>query len=237
VGRYTFLNLPSPATYTVTFAKAGFVGQTRLADLDPLAGQNDVSGVDASLIRSTATIGGVVHSAAGTPIPGATLVLTDGTVTRRLLTAHDPPGRFEFSPVDPGAYTLSASLPGTAPSILLVNVVAAEVRDNVNITLNAQASLTGRVLLLDRTTGVFNPYVGATVRLFPAENFPDGEALVVVATDLDGRYTFAGLDAPDDFVVAVYAAATASDALDSELVATQPSEAVTVPDFRLRRAS
>jgi hypothetical protein len=236
VGRYTFLNLPSPATYTVTFSKPGLVGQTRLEDLDPLAGRIDVTGVDATLIRSTATINGLVHSVAGSPIPGATLVLTDGTTTRQLLSANDPRGRFEFSGVEPGAYTLSASLPGTTPSILLVNVAASEVRD-VDITLDAQASLTGRVFLLDPTTGTFNPFVGATVRLFLAENFPAGESLVVAATDVDGRYRFAGLDAPDDFVVAVYAAATSSDPLDSELVQTHPSEEVTVPDFRLRRPS
>jgi hypothetical protein len=236
VGRYRFVNLPAPATYTVTFAKAGLAGQSRLEDLDPLAGRTDVTGVDASMIRSTATIRGVVRSVAGTPIPGATLVLTDGAATRRLLSAHEPQGRFEFSAVEPGAYTLSASLPGTTPSILLVNVAAAEA-PNLDITLASQASLTGRVLLLDRETGTFNPFVGATVRLYLAENFPAGEALLTTATDVNGSYTFADLDAPEDFVVAVYAAATSTDALDSELVQTQPSERVTVPDFRLRRAS
>jgi hypothetical protein len=223
VGHYTFTNLPSPATYTVTFAKPGFVGQTRLEDLDPQAGRIDVAGVDASLIPSRATIQGIVRNFAGTPVAGAKLVLTDGTTTRELRSANEPAGRFEFSAVEPGAYTVSASVPGTSPTVLLVNVAASDVSD-LDIALDVEASLFGRVNRRDAETGVCNPWLRtASVRLFLAENFPHGDPLKVTTTDGRGVYEFGDLDAPDDFVIAVYSSASSADALGSQLVQTIPS--------------
>jgi hypothetical protein len=231
VGHYTFTNLPSPATYTVTFAKPGLVAQTRLEDLDADAGRINVTGVDASLIPSTATIEGIVRNFVNTPVAGAKLVLTDGTNTRELRSANDPDGRFKFTAVEPGAYTLSASLPGTSPAVLLVNVAAADVRD-LDIALDAQASLVGRVLLRsDAPPHECSPFIGISVRLFLAENFPNGDPLLETVTDRQGRYVFADLEAPDDYVVAVYSSPTAADALDSQLTQTEPSHRVPVEDF------
>ena len=80
------------------------------------------------------------------------------------------------------------------------------------------------------------PFANATVRLFPAAAFPSGPSQAT-ATDAAGNYRFAGLTAPDDFVVAVYASPTAGSALDSELVQTQPSTAVQVPTFQIRQVN
>jgi Carboxypeptidase regulatory-like domain len=231
VGQYTFTNLPEPATYTVTFSKPGFVGQTRLEDLDPQAGRIDVTGVDASLIRSTATIRGVVRNFAGTPVAGAALVLTDGTTTRELRSANEPDGRFEFSAVEPGTYTLSASVRGTSPTVLLVNVAASDVSD-LDIALDVQASLFGRVNRRDAETGACNPWIRtASVRLFVAETFPHGDPVKVTTTDGRGFYAFDDLDAPEDFVVAVYSSETSADALVSRLVQTIPSRHRKVDPF------
>jgi hypothetical protein len=73
------------------------------------------------------------------------------------------------------------------------------------------------------------------VRLFVPANFPGSAAAAAVSTttDANGNYVFTAVDAPFDYVVAVYAAADAADPLDSEVVRTQPSTAVTAPVFRI----
>ncbi|MET0459709.1 MAG: carboxypeptidase-like regulatory domain-containing protein, partial [Ilumatobacteraceae bacterium] len=249
VGTYVFDSLPVPATYTITFSKPGLLSQTRLVDLDPLAGRGSAFGIDARMVPSTAIVRGIVRTTSGVPVPGASVQLNDGSESRDLLSADDPLGRFEFSGVDPGAYTLTASRPGTSPSVLLVNVIAADVVD-LTVNLEPQASLFGRVLVLDPTTGQFVPFApcavppvagppcGAVVRLFDAGDFPGlpSQAIATAATDAEGAYTFASLPAPDDFVVSVYVG-EATDPLDSVLEQTQPSQAVEVPTFQIRQAS
>ncbi len=234
VGTYLIENLPVPATYTVTFSRQGLVSQVFSDDLDPDTGRADLTGVDATLVPQTAVVRGVVRGVDGTPVALATLTLTDGTNNLTLLSANDPLGSFEFANLAPGAYTLTASLPGTSPVVVLANVVPSDVKD-FDLRLEQQASLTGQVLRLDQTTGGFVPFAGATVRLFVPANFPGSAAAAAFATttDANGNYTFTAVDAPFDYVVAVYAGADAADPLDSELVRTQPSTAVVAPTFRI----
>jgi hypothetical protein len=234
VGTYLIENLPVPATYTVTFSRLGLVSQVFSEDLDPATGRADLVGVDATLVPQTAIARGIVRGVDGTPVPFATLTLTDGTNTRTLLSATDPVGAFEFANLAPGAYTLTASLPGTSPVVVLVNLVPSDVKD-FDLRLEQQASLNGQVLRLDPTTEQYVPFAGATVRLFVPQNFPGAAAAAAfsTATDANGNYTFAAVDAPFDYVVAVYASGDAADPLDSELVRTQPSTAVVAPTFRI----
>ncbi len=238
VGTYVLEDLAVPATYTITFSKEGFVSQTRLEDLDGRTGASALTGIDARLVPSTAIIRGVVQSTSGAPVAGATVALSDGSVTKQMLSADDPLGRFEFSGVKPGAYTLTASLPGTSPAVRLVNVIAADVTD-LTVTLQQQASLFGRVLRLDPATGQMVPFDGAVVRLYDAAAFPapPTPAIPTVRTGPDGSYSFAALPAPADFVVAVYVNENSGDALDSVLVQTQPSAAAEVPTFNIRVVS
>jgi hypothetical protein len=225
VGHYTFRDLPAPATYTVSFSKPGLVGQTRLEVLDPQRGQADVEGVDASLIRSTATIRGTVTNFHGRPVAQATVVLTDGTTTRQLLSADEPAGRFEFSGVAPGAYTLSASLPDTSSSVALVDVAAAEVLP-VPMALDARASITGTVQHWDAEAKECADTAGWIVRLFVAVDFPAGEEQDHDTTDSSGFFTFSHVDAPEDYVVAVYDPESPLEEVDSRFVSTKPSKPV-----------
>ncbi len=235
VGSYIFEALPVPATYTITFSREGLLSQTRLEALDGRTGRSNVTGVDTRMVPSTATVGGTVRNAEGQPIAGATVELSDGTDTREVLSADDPVGRFSFSNVEPGAYTLTGTLQGTSPTVTLVNVVAADVVDQ-DIVLQPQASLFGTVLRLDPQTDEFVPFAGAVVRLYVPAAFPGTpqQALAVATTAADGSYSFTQLDAPSDFVVAVYTSETSAEVLDSALVQTQPSAAAEVPTFRIR---
>lgn len=233
VGTFRVEQLPIPASYTVTFSGPGLLGQVRLADLDARAGRVDLTGVDAVLRQDRSVVRGVVRLADDTLVSGATVELTDGTTTYEFLTADDPLGAFEFAGVPPGAYTLTAGRTGTTPVVVLVNVQASEVEE-VDLRLGAQASLSGQVLRVDGPNGE-EPFAGATVRLFATDAFPGAPAaaLASVVTDDAGNYSFTGLDAPEDYVVAVYVAADSADPVDSALVVTEPSTDVDVPTFRV----
>jgi hypothetical protein len=232
VGAYGFGGLPVPATYTLTFSRAGYVTQSRLVELGGATAPSAATGIDVQLVSSTAVIRGVIRGAGGQPVSGATVILSDGAVALQVLSADDPLGRFEFRDVAPGSYTLTASLTGTSPAVRLVTVFANEVRE-LDVQLEPQASLSGLVLRVDN--GIETPYVGAVVRLYPPAAFPGPPTSAIAQTVVgaDGRYTFTQLEAPADFVVAVYNAATASDALDSRLVQSQPSAAAEVPVIRI----
>ena len=223
-----------PATYTVTFAKPGLVSLVRVQDLDPANGTADTVGVDVELVSATATVQGVVRGVDGTPVAGATVQLGDGTTTRTFTTANDPLGRFVFSGVNPGAYTLNANLPGSSQAVLLINVVANDTIEK-DITLSEQASAKGQVLLLNPATQLYEPFPNAVVRLFLTANFPGpaSSAVATVTTDLNGVYEFKALVAPQNYVVAVYQTVASPDPLDSQLILTQPSTQFPVPTFQI----
>jgi Carboxypeptidase regulatory-like domain len=235
VGRYGFENLPSPATYTLTFSKDGYVSQTLVEDLGAAGAPGPLTGADATLVVSTAVVSGTVFSAANQPFTGASVSLSDGSVTKQVTSANSPPGRFEFTGVKPGAYTLKATARGTSDAVRLVNVLPADVED-IAMMLQAQASLAGTVLRLDPETEQFVPFSGAVVRLYAVDAFPGAPSSALAATTAaaDGTYSFPELEAPVDFVVAVYSAVTSSDPLDSVLVRSQQSAVTTVPTFQIQ---
>lgn len=225
-GTYSFGGLEAPGTYTLTFSGAGTIPQVRVVDLDPASGIQEATGIDVSLSYESTLVAGVVRGPDGNPLGQATITLTDGKDDRIVLSADDPRGRFAFSNVSPGAYTLTASRPGTVPVTVLVNVAASTPVGALDLTLGEQASFYGTVVGFDPA----NPVV---VRLFLPEQFPQGQALATVTVDEGGNYTFAGLDAPANYIVAVYPGASAADPLDSQVVVSRPGEPVAIEPFVL----
>jgi len=228
-GTWSVDDLPAPGSYTVTFARAGYVSQTRLITL---AGAGaTTTGVDAALVSASATVSGLVTDASGNPLALAGVELTDGVTTRTVKTADDPAGRFSLTGVAPGSYTLTVSFTGATPVVQVVTVQAGETRD-LPLQLGRQAALTGRVVTPDGA-----PFPGLEVRLYDPNAFPSTSTNVPkVTTGPDGTYTFTSIAAPADFVVAVFASSSSVDPLDVELVASVPGSEVTVPDFVISQA-
>jgi hypothetical protein len=225
-GTYSFTGLEAPGTYTLTFSGEGLVSQVRVVDLDPLSGTDHVTGVDVSLVRQRRTVAGIVRDPDRSPAAQATVTLSDGTNTRTVLSADEPAGRFEFSNVAPGSYTLTASRTGAEPVTVLVNVTATTPTPMLDLQLGPQASITGRVTGFDPTRQT------AVVKLFEPALFPNNP-LTTVTTDATGRYTFFSLDAPTNYVVAVFAGESAADPLDSAVVPTAPGQQSTAPTFTI----
>ncbi len=234
IGTYLLEGLPIPATYTISFSRAGLVPQVRLQDLDPFNGTADASGLDATMFTATAVVKGVIRGSDGQPVALAEVVLSDGTTTRVLSTAHTPLGEFEFAAVPPGTYTLGASLPGTTSAVVLVNVSAAEIKE-LDIQLAPQASVFGLVMKFDIGLAQFVPFENATVRLFRAGDFPGspGLAFKEFTTGATGAYEFLELEAPADFVVAIYVNDISLNPLESRLLVTQPSFALSLDPFEI----
>lgn len=227
-GGYSFSGLEAPGTYTLTFTGEGLIPQVRVVDLDPLAGTENASGIDVSLSRERTAVTGVVRNVDGNPVPFAEVKLTNGADDRTMLTATSPVGQFDFSNVEPGAYTLTASLIGTEPVTVLVNVTPATPVAPLDVQLGAQATLSGTVLGFDPTARQ------VTVKLFLPAQFPNGTVLETTTTDSTGQYQFRNLAAPADFMVAVYAGPNAANPLDSAAVRTDPGANVVVPTFTVR---
>lgn len=232
VGTFLLQNIAAPGNYTVTFSRPGSATQSRLVVLDPLGGRLDLTGVDADLAAANSVVKGTVVSNDGTALPLAELTLTDGRTTRTVRSASVPAGAFEFADLPPGAYTLTATRKGSSPAVILVSTLPGEVKDlGTQLRLGTRASFTG-VVNRQASTGALTPAAGINVRLFLAAKYPT-ESLLSTTTDASGRYSFRDLDAPEDFIIAVFDSASASDALGIQLIASVPGTPVDVPPFNL----
>ena len=118
-GSYSVADLPTPGTFTVTATAPGYVEATRLVAF-PSAGE--VSGIDLVLSSSQGSLSGTI-TANGAGLGDLPLELSDGENVRRTVTATNPAGRYSFSDVPAGSYTLTVPPEGVhAGQIVLVRI-------------------------------------------------------------------------------------------------------------------
>lgn len=234
VGTYSFPSLPAPESYTLTFHAQGMAPQVRIVTLDALV--RPVETVErVVLIPEARTVSGTVRSE-GAAAGLATVVLSNGSVSRTVQTANDPLepiGIFRFSDVAPGTYTLSASLPGAVTHVTLIDINSSTPVDLVgqDFDLGPQAKITGIVDVFEERS---DPPVrtelqrSVIVRLFVPEQFPVGQRLAEVTTDpVSGAFEFPSL-AAGVYIVAVYESDTTTSPLVSQTVSTTPGQATTI---------
>jgi hypothetical protein len=225
-GTYLVDGLASPGTYTLNFSGPGVIPQARVVSLDPGSiTTNSLTGIDADLDTDTTVIPGTVLDVAGNPTAGADVKLTDGIDEWKVQTANQPTlGAFNISGIKPGAYTLTASMVGTEPSVVLVNVTPGTAPGPFELRLGEQASIEVSVLV----NGAI-PVPPVNVRLYHPDDFPNANAELQRAdTDAKGKVLFAALEAPTEFVVAVYANGLDNNPLDSQVVLTQPGQPIQI---------
>lgn len=198
VGTYRLVGLPVPGTYTVSFEGAGLTPQTRAVDVDDL-GIQDVTGIDATLVPSTATLAGIVRDNTGTLLGEVSIVLTSGDRTFATTSASEPAGEYELTGLPPGTYSVSFQRSGSVATVLQVTLRAGD-NQRLDALLQPRARISGTVFVSTGEESQVSPANGAVVRLFRTSGFP-GEPLAETTTDEQGRFVFEDLDAPESYVL------------------------------------
>jgi hypothetical protein len=198
VGAYLLSNLPTPATYVLTFASPGHGTTTKVVDL--AAGQSR-TGLTVSLASGTGSITGKVVGPHNRGLGGATVKVggavtsSGGTPTASTLTTGSP-GSFAINHLAvPGAYTLAVTLPGYSVASVPVVLTANKAAPNVVVHLTARlGNISGVVRGPDGRA-----FAGATVTATNGQ-----KALTATSNSSDGGYLIANLD-PGSYSVTVTA--------------------------------
>jgi len=224
-GQYIFQGLPAPATYTLAFSGGGAQAQVRVVTVDSSVNQGTTVVPAVDLRVSNRSVTGTVFEV-DTPLAGADVTLTDGTIRLETLSADEKfpadgdaggRGEFAFSNVPPGVYTLTASRTGSSDSVVLVTVEAGVPVIPAELRLAAQARINGQVQ---------NNVDGCSLiaRLFLLDNFGgEWEQEVLVR---NGTYEFLAVEAPQDFLISV-SRANSEKILGTTQASSRPSVVVT----------
>ena len=225
-GTFALRGLPSPGTYTLTFSGGGAVTQVRVVSLNPLTNSSTAQVEPIDLRRERRTVRGTVVELGNIGVSGIDVVLTDGDLTRTLRSADDPPGRFSFSDVPPGVYTLTAGRDSSSSTVIPLTVEPGVDVLDVTLRLAKQASLTGRV----ETGGNACDLVVRLFRFGQFDSTPEAETPLI-----GGTYKFLAVPAPVGYLVAVYTR-DSDDPLATTSVASTPSADEEVPLIDLTSA-
>ena len=175
-GAYLFASV-LPGTYTVTASAPNYNAATAAGLVLANAGSVTRNLV---LTQTPGTIAGVVTNAAGTPLSGIAVVLSNGRSSTTSAT-----GAYQFTSVTPGSYGLTAAPPYynafSAAGIVLLNAGTT----TYNITLTQTPGTMQGVVTDNAATP--SPIAGATVTV------TNGTTSSVATTSATGAYVIAGL--------------------------------------------
>jgi hypothetical protein len=198
VGAYVLSNLPTPATYVITFSSAGHGTTTKVVDL--VAGQSR-TGVNVTLASGTGSITGKVVGPGKRGLGGATVsiggaVNSSGATPSATTLTTGSPGSFAINHLHvPGAYTLTVTMPGFTIASVPVTLTANAAAPNVTVHLTARlGGISGTVLGPDGRS-----FAGATVTATNGH-----KSLTATSASSGGGYLVANLD-PGSYSVTVTA--------------------------------
>ncbi len=203
-GDWAFANVTAPGTYEARFAKAGYVTQSHLISLDtgdePLA-------LDVVLEPGDGRLGGLV-SAGGAPVGGATVTITDGTVTYTTSTATTGDiGRWSVEGLPtPGRYLVTIDRRGYGTETQALELAAGGTADAVATALTAGVgSIGGSIQYLGQPRG------GVTVTATNGDVTRSTSSLT--ETDI-GSFLLPQLPMPGNYTVTVSADGFITQTLD-----------------------
>jgi hypothetical protein len=224
-GAYTFNSVP-PGTYTVDATATGF---TSPAPQTVTVTASTVTTSNVTLTATSGISGGVFDTQTpAQPTVGATVTYT-GTNgnTATGTTTTDANGRFAFTGVSPGTYTVASADDGfTSPPPQTVIVTDGNIA-TANVTLTATSGITGTVVDLEPSAQPV-PVFDATITYTGTNG---NTASSVTTTDfISGSYTFNGVS-PGTYIVAVtdYGYTTPS----AQAITVDPGSLVSLPAFTL----
>lgn len=215
VGQFSLANLPSPATYLLTFTKTGFGTKTIAQALAP--GQS-LTNLAVAMAGGAGQVSGLVTSPTGAPLGGVSVTVNGAAtpLTTQTLTAGQV-GSYQVSGLaTPGAYTLTFSLAGYSSQTVGVNLGSGGSASAINVVLPVFAgSLTGTV-----TAAGGGPLAGAAVAV------TDGVTIqtTVTTSSPPGGFSVAGLT-PGSYSVTVSLTGYISQ---TALVQVQPGQAASL---------
>jgi len=223
-GRFTLSGLTVPGEYVLTFSRDGLVTQTREVTLtrdDPR-----IDDLVVGLPSEDALVSGTVTGPGGAALADASVVLSDGTTVVRTVSADDPAGRFEFSGIAPGEFTLTTRVPGALPVVTRVTVGAGSTVE-VGVVVGESSTVTGRVV----TGGT--PVGSVAVRVFRVVDHPGPASAAVAATvsASDGSFSLSGFDTPGTFVVTAQSPSDPTATVASVVVEVPVATAIAVGDL------
>lgn len=136
---------------------------------------------DASDHQHRPWITGQVTERGNTPLPGATLTLTDLSGRQLDRDSADSGGHYRLSPPTGGSYLVICASAAHQPTAALVAVADVPVRHDVLLS-GGSASLSGTVY----SAGPGEPITGGVVTLVDIR----GDVVAAVSTEPDGRFSF-----------------------------------------------
>jgi 5-hydroxyisourate hydrolase-like protein (transthyretin family) len=183
VGAFNLRNLPTPATYTITFSKDGYASQNLTIALEDA---EQLTGLSVELAQGTGSISGAVQLDGEGPLGGVLVTVSNSETTVSTET---------LSVGSVGSYILSnLPVPGTYTVTFSGTGLASQVR-SVDLDAGGSINRTGLDATLTEATAV----VSGTV------TDPDGEAAGVAVELSDGTTilnTFSANDPEGEYVLA-----------------------------------
>jgi hypothetical protein len=207
VGAFSLGNLPTPATYVITFGAPGHGTDTTIVDL--AAGQSR-AGLSVSIAGGTGSVTGVVTGPDGKGFGGVTVTVggaagsggagTAGTAPSTTTLTAGSVGSFRIDglPV-PGAYTLTFTMAGYAPASVPVSLTDNGAPRSVTVRLDAQLGAISGTVSSGSTA-----YVGASVTATNGQQIRTATSGVASSALPTGGYLITGLT-PGTYSVTVTA--------------------------------
>ena len=209
-GQFDLGDLPTPSAYELVVFKPGFAIETRSVDLGP--GQR-LGSLEVLLRRGEGRISGVVVDVNANPLPGVTVLATDGLglTSTRTLSGEDTIGTFEIRDLTtPATFTLSVEAAGFEPQSVTVVLDRGQTVDDLRIVVAASTGSIGG-MITDRNDeplgGVLITVVGADVSLIT-------RSLSVTSV---GAWSIRGLPVPGNYTVTFRGEGLSAQALAVDL--------------------
>lgn len=222
-GAFTIADLPAPGTYEVLATTAKLGSEVRTVEVTP---GGVVDKLTLLLRPGDGIVRGTVRDAAGVPVSGANVTITEGTLTHTTLTLSgtaESAGTFEIRELaTPGTYTVTVDGAGYVTESQSVALSSQEPARTVDVVLRSSSgTLGGSVVggdnqpIGDVTVTITGGEITRTTRTLSLAN-PDSPGAV-------GTWSVRGLPVPGTYTVTFAGTNLASQTQALELTVNQPA--------------